>query len=114
LKLQDTTDSKTVLESIENCIFPDNANFEKTDNDSLAPDELVPKATLKYELTHKEDSKEVSKKSVVDSANEQKEFRRFVDFTSDTKDSESKSLKKQAKQCNYPVIVYKDDDPFCA
>jgi len=85
-------------------------NFEKTDNDSLAPDELVPKATLKYELTHKEDSK----KPVVDSANEQKEFRRFVDFTSDTKDSESKSLKKQAKQCNYPVIVYKDDDTFCA
>jgi len=55
----------------------------------------------------------VSKKPVVDSANEQKEFR-FVDFTGDTKDSESKSLKKQAKQYNYPVIVYKDDDTFCA
>jgi len=112
--LQDTNDSKILLESIENCIFPNNVNFEKTDNNSLASDELVPKVTLKYELTHKEDSKEVLKKPVVDSANEQKEFRRFVDFTSDTKDSENKSLKKQVKQCNYPVIVYKDDDTFCA
>jgi len=55
----------------------------------------------------------VSKKPVVNFANEQKEFRKFIDFTSDTKDYESKSLKKQAKQCNYSVIFYKDDDAFC-
>jgi len=63
LKLQDTNDSKTLLESIENFKFSDNVNFEKTDNDFLTPNKLVPKATLKYELTQRRFKRGVKKAS---------------------------------------------------
>lgn len=111
LKLQDTHGSKVILQSIEDCKFIDNDNFEKGCDSSSY--DLSPDDTLCYENSDEENStKKVSKEPVVDSAKEQKESKKFVNFASDTKDSESfkKSLKKQPKY--YPVIVCKDDGTF--
>lgn len=113
MKLQETSGSKILLESIENCTFPENVNFKNIFGDSFTSHEFT-KAIPKCKFADQENSTKVSKKPAMDSANKQKESRRFVDFASDTKDSESKSLKKslkkQVKQHDYPVVVYKDDD----
>ncbi|KYN34315.1 hypothetical protein ALC56_11422 [Trachymyrmex septentrionalis] len=112
LEMQDKCDNKILLESIKNCTFPDNANFEKTCSDSLPPHELMPKSILESELAKQGNSTEVIEKPAVNFANEQKECRRFVGFTSDTKNSENKPLKKheKTKKRNYPIIVHTIDN----
>lgn len=78
-------------------------NFEKTCDDSkVILDKLTPESN-----TCQGNSTEMSKKPITDPT---KEFKRFVCFAGDTKDTESKSLKKQAKQCDYPVVCYTEDD----
>lgn len=78
-------------------------NFEKTYDDSkLTPDKLTSENNI-----CQGNSMETSKKAITDST---KEFKRFVCFAGDTKDTESKPLKKQAKQCDYPVVCYTEDD----
>jgi len=109
--MQDKCDNKILLESIKNCTFPDNANFEKTCSDSLTSHELMPKNILEFELAEQGNSTEMTEKPVK-FANEQKECRKFVDFTSDTKNSENKSLKKheKTKKRDYPIIVHTIDN----
>lgn len=109
LEMQDKCDNKILLESIKNCTFPDNTNFEKTCGDSLTPYE--PKNILKSEFAKQGNSIEVIEKPAVDSANKQKDCRRFVNFTSDTENSE-RPLKKheKPKKRDYPIIVHTIDN----
>lgn len=101
LETEQTNDNKTLLEAIENCKISGNVNFEKTcDDTKFTPDKLMPENN-----TRQRNLTEASRKP--DST---KEFKRFVCFTGDTKDTESKSLKKQAKQRDYPVVSYTEDD----
>ncbi|KYN00058.1 PREDICTED: protein Spindly-like [Cyphomyrmex costatus] len=114
LEMQDKYGNKILLESIKNCTFSGDVNFEKICGDSLTPHEFVPENILKSELVEQGNSTEVIEKPVVDSANKQRENRRFVDFTSDTKNSdcESKPLKKyeKTKKRDYPVIIHTIDN----
>lgn len=101
METEQTNDNKTLLEAIENCKISGNVNFEKTcDDTKFTPDKLMPENN-----TRQRNLTEASRKP--DST---KEFKRFVCFTGDTKDTESKSLKKQAKQRDYPVVSYTEDD----
>lgn len=110
METEQTNDNKTLLEAIENCKISSNVNFEKTCDDSkLSSDKLM----LEDDICQG-NSTQASKKPVIDFTNEQiKPIKKFVFFDTDTKDTESKSLKKQAKQPNYPIISYTaEDDTF--
>ncbi|XP_071561537.1 uncharacterized protein Spindly [Temnothorax nylanderi] len=107
---QTNDDNKALLEAIESCKISGNENFEETSGDSgITPDIFMPENN-----THQGNSTKVTKEPVVDSA---KEFERpvCVRFAGDTEDAESKDieskpLKKQAKQRDYPVISYTEND----
>lgn len=78
-------------------------NFEKTcDESKFTLDKLTSENN-----TCQGNSTETSKKPITDST---KEFKRFVCFAENTKDTEGKSLKKQTKQRDYPVVCYTEDD----
>ncbi|XP_011648277.1 protein Spindly-like [Pogonomyrmex barbatus] len=101
---QANDDNKALLEAIENCKISDNVNFEKTCDSKSTCD--MPK-----DNKHQENLTESSKKSAADSTNEQKESnKKVLHFAMNTKDTESKPLKKQSKQYDYPIVSITDDD----
>ncbi|KAL6260415.1 hypothetical protein P5V15_007941 [Pogonomyrmex californicus] len=101
---QANDDNKALLEAIENCKISDNVNFEKTCDSKSTCD-------MPEDNKHQENLTESSKKSAADSTNEQKESnKKVLHFAMNTKDTESKSLKKQSKQYDYPIVSITDDD----
>lgn len=104
METEQTNDgNKILLEAIEKCKIFDGMIFEKTcDNLKLTPEKLVPK-----DNTQQENSTGSKKSPLVNSP---KKIEKVVCFTMDTKDTGSKSLKKQAKQRDYPIISYTEDD----
>lgn len=108
--MEQTNDNKiNLLEDIENCKISSNVDSEKTCDDSkLSSDKLM------LENVCQGNSTEASKKPVIEFANEQKKPIKKLSFDTNTKDTESKSLKKQAKQPNFKTyyISYTEDDMF--
>ncbi|XP_011871914.1 PREDICTED: protein Spindly-like [Vollenhovia emeryi] len=103
LETEQTNDGNgTLLKAIESCKISGNVNFEKACGDSeLAFDKLT-----SGNNTGQGNSTETSEKPAVDTTTEQKMPRRFVFFSKDTEDTESKVLKKSAKQQDYPIVSY--------
>ncbi|KAL0103024.1 hypothetical protein PUN28_018374 [Cardiocondyla obscurior] len=103
-RLTTETNNENPFETIENCKTSDNMKFKETsDNLNLIFDKSE-------NNTCPGKSTEISEKQVAASKNEQKESKRSVCFTKDTKDTSSKCLKKQTKPREYPVVVYTEDD----
>lgn len=108
LETEPINDNKTLLEAINNCTITDNTNFEKTSDLHIAPD-MSDNNTCREILTDKsERSLPVDRCAI----GQKEASGKLLRFAQDAKDTESKPLKRQPKQYDYPIISIPDIFPI--
>lgn len=95
--------NETLLEVIKNCTIIDSTDSEKTSDLHIASD-------ISDNNTYREKSSNKSEKPPVDRCmmGKKEADGKLLRFAQDAKDTESKSLKKQPKQYDYPIISIPD------
>ncbi|XP_032674380.1 protein Spindly-like [Odontomachus brunneus] len=95
--------NKTLLEAINNCTIIENTNFEKTSDIHIESD-MSDNNTCREILTAKSERLPIDRCAI-----EQKEASgKLLRFAQDAKNTESKPLKRQPKQYDYPIISIPD------